>query len=1492
MAVKVFTRQGLRRDRNLSDLTAPQSALNNILATPSMLGTEKSFTVLDLAPIQQIYVTNITTSTFASLDGVTVSFTVVDENGVIDNTTNPKVYRPLIKIKNRLDTAYFSTGEPFFYGGDGPNATYYDNEQIIRDPDPLEFDTFYLGGEVVLSNNKLYRATAEAYRDFSSGDLTHTSGQVDGFNYIQAYDPTELYLSRDIDVITQEDVTISDNFWERGQFEYGNKVQNSFVSLFGGVNWQGFFKPVTSGISNFYLRTTGATVFKFQAPESPPYTPVRYGRVNTNQFNNDFSNSQLGDSVVKQRVKDALEDPTRQFIEVQLQDDILLKDSDVVYLEITEGPVIPKQYQIFTYFSEPTFYNKFFIEVTVDFNLQNIDITTVPQNPSFSTAVGYRGTARYTAYERRALKTYLNTINHKLNISESNINPVAVNQFDLDEFSYYHVMINDYIYDYRKRTTDATSGVRRWKVTNVSDTNRRVTVALDTGYTINTGDRNDQQAYIFNGLLSFTSGTQITEVYTTGNINDAIDTANTPTTGLYYVGRYGETTLRTKYITISQFLEAYVDYAFDWVYFTKDGDIDPATQNKAWLLWYRSETSGGYFRLDYKYLYDKNYSFYEIGDFKVFLDNSIGLGGTSREEGIDQRAFGAKQLVSKGDQYNQLFSLLPVRSDYTPKETWNQIALSRSATLRGASRLITLNNTTEVEVGNYIFQDSTDGFTNGITLPIRTRIVEINENNSNVVVSKTMPSSTTVNTWVMDHRGFVGPIYIPSIGDGDTDTTSIQYDIELPVNTCTFQYATFVIGPYTINYTASTGTLNRTVDGELFTFAQSGSGSVNITGPGIGQVFSYISDTPELQVGMIYVSPQDPSNQTKYRRITKLVENNVIPLGDQTVYQGTIYFDTAYTNAPNVRLGAVYYDRGIDITKPLESFCTGTACAQNRYNIEKDGVETNHIALFIGSGVIGGNDVRFTNPANGARSYINNGNAQIAEWREYQPNIQLESNFTAKTYRSNAVYAKFEDTEVENSFTDLGHPNFPVNTYVPIGYIEGMVRIRGEIYDGTYGRDVTLLDPFGGFTGQVGVDATFTVRGSWTGVTDPAQTYIQIGQHVYVNNYYCTVVNVTTSGFITLRNQSGAARNFNVADGVTLTFFNSDYYFIVRVNKSWQSLTDFDTTADGIEVGKRLDFSEFSSSQLNFRYLAFPTVQDQYYTNGGNISALSTLTSYYNSFVASNSYADRFFEITADLTLTATEVAYFLNPTSFAPLSGTTYVIPTGSYIHFSTRAGNKLVWFSSFEDFQGDYSAYSLHPTTAHKGNTTGSLADLGSTKQKQSLLSIHPQEGAPGDVLPLGSSTYSDMPFRYFHYRRQQYEILPVPYTFQQEFPYCRFINPYYGTTTGDVQSYLQNSTNKLSVYTFANTTDNKELCCPPLDTSPPFDSSPIGLATTNSEPDMYIGGLVNVRSITANHPESKIHEIPSGLSNASLPVDKKLEIIFGGVKYDLLIGDTKSF
>ena len=53
-------------------------------------------------------------------------------------------------------------------------------------------------------------------------------------------------------------------------------------------------------------------------------------------------------------------------------------------------------------------------------------------------------------------------------------------------------------------------------------------------------------------------------------------------------------------------------------------------------------------------------------------------------------------------------------------------------------------------------------------------------------------------------------------------------------------------------------------------------------------------------------------------------------------------------------------DRGIDIIKPLETFCTGTGCAQNNYDATTDKVKTKYILIDVDmSGNVSSLDTRW-----------------------------------------------------------------------------------------------------------------------------------------------------------------------------------------------------------------------------------------------------------------------------------------------------------------------------------------------------------------------------------------------------------------------------------------------------------------------------------------------------------------------------------------------------
>ena len=266
-----------------------------------------------------------------------------------------------------------------------------------------------------------------------------------------------------------------------------------------------------------------------------------------------------------------------------------------------------------------------------------------------------------------------------------------------------------------------------------------------------------------------------------------------------------------------------------------------------------------------------------------------------------------------------------------------------------------------------------------------------------------------------------------------------------------------------------------------------------------------------------------------------------------------------------------------------------------------------------------------------------------------------------------------------------------------------------------------------------------------------------------------------------------------------------------------------------------------------------------------------------------------FHRVTTAFNITTAQQAEFENLASFAPDSpGTTYRLEVGNYVRKMT-SGGKLWWFKDFNDFQDVHTVW---------GNTDGSFNPSGSgntglsngSGRTQQLVYLQEQQGP---VKVTGSSLSDN--FKYLHYRRKQYEVVPVNQNVENATTgHLRLIN-FGATTTALVDNILQNGTNKLSVFTFANTTDNRELCCPPLDTSPPFDSSPIGLSTTALEPDMSIDGLVNVRSINGTHPDEKIHPITltstpyNSTTINSAPVNKKFQVMFNGVKYDMFLSDT---
>lgn len=193
---KTFTKFGLKRDLNLGDIPEREQALNNIL--DDLRGSADSFIKEDLDFLEDLNLSRVRLNTISQF-----ADSALRETTVVNGVTRNSVYEPIVSIENRIDRAYFTTSDPFFFGGGGPRARYYDNDKFSR-----------VGG--VDTDYILNPATFD----------------------------------------------VEDDFWERGNLEFPNKYNVQLLSLYGGVIYEGYFKPTST--ASYAFRIITGTYIKFE----------------------------------------------------------------------------------------------------------------------------------------------------------------------------------------------------------------------------------------------------------------------------------------------------------------------------------------------------------------------------------------------------------------------------------------------------------------------------------------------------------------------------------------------------------------------------------------------------------------------------------------------------------------------------------------------------------------------------------------------------------------------------------------------------------------------------------------------------------------------------------------------------------------------------------------------------------------------------------------------------------------------------------------------------------------------------------------------------------------------------------------------------------------------------------------------------------------------------------------------------------------------------
>ena len=161
----------------------------------------------------------------------------------------------------------------------------------------------------------------------------------------------------------------------------------------------------------------------------------------------------------------------------------------------------------------------------------------------------------------------------------------------------------------------------------------------------------------------------------------------------------------------------------------------------------------------YNNLYSSNYDFSDAakGQINTFLDNSIFAGG------------GTLGSVSSSAEYVKIKSTKKIDIKYTPKTSLGAITKATiSATTTNGTRIISISDTSGIEIGNFIF---------GTGIAANTVVNDIVINSYIITNNASTASGSTTLTFI-DHRGFVkrgvGSISGTTLTLSDGNTTDLK----------------------------------------------------------------------------------------------------------------------------------------------------------------------------------------------------------------------------------------------------------------------------------------------------------------------------------------------------------------------------------------------------------------------------------------------------------------------------------------------------------------------------------------------------------------------------------------------------------------------------------------------------------------------------------------------------------------------------------------------
>ena len=331
--------------------------------------------------------------------------------------------------------------------------------------------------------------------------------------------------------------------------------------------------------------------------------------------------------------------------------------------------------------------------------------------------------------------------------------------------------------------------------------------------------------------------------------------------------------------------------------------------------------------LDFRYLFPIDYDFSNTskGAFNRYIDKSVLFGGTEIGVGIGERG--------NFNEYIRLKSTKKVDLRYKVKENLSKITKvsSRSGTFEAGSRIVGMNPTSTIEVGNYVF---------GTNIQPGTRVEQISINKFLVLDKPTGGSgSQTQNLKFIDHRGFVKKVTgshsgstISGITPALFDQTSRDNNLGYQTIDTDVQVGMVAIGEKLNSFSIITS-FNSTDSMEI---------SRNVTSTGTADV--YIYQSRGLKDNSIQNFCDRFNSTPEVRCLVSSVSGSPLPIGTKTFSVDDIngvqvgwelqgaYFGTAGITIPTNGISGNTITLNTGISKPLPDDAQFTAVAPGKSN--------------------------------------------------------------------------------------------------------------------------------------------------------------------------------------------------------------------------------------------------------------------------------------------------------------------------------------------------------------------------------------------------------------------------------------------------------------------------------------------------------------------------------------------------------------------------------